>query len=308
MTGREADGRTGTLLCLGLGYTARSLARRLSAAGWRIAGTARSNTGAAAITAEGWQGHVLREDGAAAVRSPMLAAALSEATHILVSVPPDGAGDPVLRALGPEIEQARQVAWIGYLSTVGVYGDHGGAWIDESTPPRDPGLRGERRLASESAWLELGARLGKRVAVFRLPGIYGPGRSAVDQLRAGTARRIVKPGQVFNRMHVDDIALALAAAMTTPTPHRIFNLCDDEPAPSEDVVAYAAALLGLAPPPAIPFAEAQLSPMAASFYAQSKRVSNRRMKHELGVRLVYPTYREGLAAIAELEGPPPPAG
>lgn len=283
------------LLCLGLGFTARALALRLAAKGFRIAGTARSAKGAAAIRAEGWDGLVF--DGERP--SEELASAVAGATHVLVSAPPGEAGDPVLRALGRVLRQAPRLAWIGYLSTVGVYGDHGGAWIDEDTPPTNPGVRGQRRLDAESAWLGFGRAHGKRVEVFRLPGIYGPGRSQIDQLLAGTARRIVKPGQVFNRIHVDDIAAALEAAIAAPPRHAIYNLIDDEPAPSDEVIVYAAGLLGMAPPPAVAFDEAQLSPMAASFYEQSKRVSNRRMKDALGVRLAFPTYREGLAAIAE---------
>lgn len=296
-TGAQAHGRAAappTLLCLGLGYTARALARRLEPKGFRIAGTARNSEGAAAITAAGWQGLVL--DGAH--RSPDLDAAIAEATHVLVSAPPDEAGDPVLRGLGEALAGSHQGAWIGYLSTVGVYGDHGGGWVDETTPPVDPGIRGQRRLDAEAAWLAFGRRHRARVEVFRLPGIYGPGRSQIDQLLAGTARRIVKPGQVFNRMHVDDIAAALEAAIAGPARHEIYNLADDEPAPADEVIAFAAGLLGMAPPPAIDFAEAPLSEMARSFYAQSKRVSNRRMKEALGVRLAYPTYREGLRAIA----------
>jgi nucleoside-diphosphate-sugar epimerase len=264
-----------------------------------VAGSARSAEGAAAITAQGWQGLVLDGDR----RSADLSAAVAAATHVLVSAPPGDAGDPILRALGGELQRAPRLAWIGYLSTVGVYGDHGGGWVDETTPAVAPGARGGRRLEAEAAWLSFGETHAKCVEVFRLPGIYGPGRSAIDQLLAGTARRIVKPGQVFNRIHVEDLATALEAAITQPPRHSVYNLADDEPAPADEVVAYAAGLLGMAPPPAIPIESAQLSPMAASFYEQSKRVSNRRMKEALGVRLAYPTYREGLAAIAAQREP-----
>jgi nucleoside-diphosphate-sugar epimerase len=198
------------------------------------------------------------------------------------------------------LAQARELGWLGYLSTVAVYGDYGGGWVDETTPPRDPGTRGQQRLDAEQAWLAFGERGGRRVDIFRLPGIYGPGRSAIDQLRSGTARRIRKAGQVFNRVHVDDIAAALEAAMAAPSAHNVYNITDDEPAPADEVMAYAATLLGVEPPPLVRFEDADLSPMALSFYAQSKRVSNRRMKESLGVRLAYPTYREGLEAIAAL--------
>lgn len=290
----DETGLTGShLLCIGLGYTARALARRLSKRGVDISGTTRTNAGAATLTAAGWRGLVF--DGTDV--SWDLAEAISRATHILVSAAPDEAGDPVLARLGPNLAKSSNLGWIGYLSTIGVYGDHNGNWIDETAVPRDPGVRGQRRLDAEASWLAFGAEHGARVEIFRLPGIYGPGRSAIDQLREGTARRIDKSGQVFNRIHVDDIATALEAAMDRPTGHSIFNFCDDEPAPAPDVVAYAAELLGLPVPPLIPFAQAQLSPMAASFYAQSKRVSNQRMKTALRVTLAYPTYREGLASI-----------
>ncbi len=282
------------LLGLGLGYSARALARRLAVKGFRIAGTARSPDGAAEITALGWQGLVLNGEQ----RSPDLGDVIAAATHVLISAGPQADGDPILQALGSELQRAPKLRWIGYLSTIGVYGDHGGGWVDETTPPADPGRRGRPRLDAENAWLAFGATYGKRVEVFRLPGIYGPGRSQVDQMLAGTAKRIVKPGHVFNRTHVEDIAAALEAAIVQPHQHTVYNLTDDEPAPSDEVVTYAAGLLGMAPPPAVPYSEARLPPMAASFYEETRRVSNQRMKEALGVRLTYPTYREGLAAIA----------
>lgn len=289
-----SDAMPPLLLCLGLGYTARALAHRLAARGFRIAGSARSAEGIAAISAEGWQALIL--DGER--RSPGLADVVTEATHVLISAPPDDNGDPVLLALGRELQEPPHLQWIGYLSTVGVYGDHGGRWIDETTAPNNPGVRGQLRLDAEAAWLSFGKAHGRRIEVFRLPGIYGPGRGPMAQLLAGRTRRIVKPGQVFNRMHVADIAAALEAAIDAPQRHAIYNLTDDEPAPADEVLAYAAQLLGREPPAAVPFEQAALTPMAASFYEQSKRVSNRRMKDALGVRLAYPTYREGLAAIA----------
>ncbi len=281
------------LLCFGLGYSALATARRLAGMSWRISGTARSGEGVAAITAAGFTGFVF--DGAGAGTG--VSAALGDATHVLVSVPPGAAGDPVLVHLGSELGDARGIKAIVYLSTIGVYGDAGGSWVDETTPPNPQSERSRARLAAEQAWITFCRDKGYRLVILRLAGIYGPGRSAIDSLRAGTAKRIVKPGQVFNRIHVDDIAATAAAALGNPTARGIFNVADDEPSPSQDVIAHAAQLLGVAPPPEIAFADAQLSPMAASFYAENKRVRNHRLKTELGVALRYPTYRQGLAQI-----------
>jgi nucleoside-diphosphate-sugar epimerase len=225
--------------------------------------------------------------------------ALNSASHILVSVPPNEAGDPVLSRHGDDIAaQAGHLKWIGYLSTVGVYGDHGGAWVDEETAPRPVSDRGRRRLAAERAWAELGAQTGIPVAIFRLAGIYGPGRNPLDRLKRGEARRIVKPGQIFNRIHVADIAAVLSASIARPPASpRIYNVCDDEPAPPQDVVAFAARLLGRPPLPEESFATANLSPMAKSFYAENKRCRNARIKRELGVRLKFRNYRDGLTAL-----------
>lgn len=290
-TGRS-DG--GSLLCLGLGYTARALAADRAARGWSIAGTSRTPGGAAAIAAAGWKGIVW----AGGDPTDALAQTIGKASHVLVSTPPETGSDPVLQALSMPLAAAPQLQWIGYLSTIGVYGDCGGAWVDETTEPAPASDRSRRRLAAERDWLAFGQRTGRRVEIFRLPGIYGPGRSAIESVRAGTARRIVRPGQVFNRMHVADIAGALAAALAGPHQYPLYNLTDDEPAPPQDVITFAASLLGVALPPAIPFDAAELSPMAASFYAESKRVSNARMKYALGYQLRYPSYREGLTQIA----------
>ncbi len=280
------------LFCFGLGYSASRIARRLAAEGWKVTGTARTPPGAAAIAVEGYDAMVF--DGLAP--SAAMSEALARATHVLVSVPP-GDDDPVLRHHGIDLRSAPSLRWIGYLSTVGVYGDRDGGWVDETGPTDATSLRGRQRIAAEAAWLALGASRQVPTHVFRLSGIYGPGRSAIDRLRDGTAHRIVKPGQVFNRIHVDDIAQAVCAAMAGPALSEIYNLTDDEPAPPEDVVAYAADLLGVPPPPAVAFADADLSPMARSFYADNKRVSNARLHQELGVTLKFPTYREGLHAI-----------
>ena len=283
---------TNTLLSFGHGYSAQALARLLLPQGWRIFGTTRSPEKAAAIGASGaipllWPG--ADED---ATRT-----ALEEATHLLVSAGPTEAGDPILAALRPQIaEAAPRLAWAGYLSTTGVYGDHGGGWVDETTPLAPTTRRGAWRMRAEADWAAIP---GLPLHIFRLAGIYGPGRGPFEKVRTGTARRIVKPGQVFSRIHVEDIARILAASIDRPDSGAIYNLCDDDPAPPEDVIAHAAELLGLPVPPAIPFDQAELSPMARSFYAESKRVRNRRVKEALGLELLYPTYRAGLAALLE---------
>lgn len=276
---------TGTLLSLGHGYSAQALARLLIPQGWAVIGTTRSSDRASALAATGveplvWPG-------------ADLGPALARVTHLLTSVAPDAAGDPVLRAEGARIGAARHLTWVGYLSTTGVYGDHAGAWVDETTPLTPTTERGRARVLAEAEW----AARGLPLHVFRLAGIYGPGRGPFEKVRDGTARRILKPGQVFSRTHVEDIAQVLAASIAHPHPGAIYNVCDDDPAPPEDVLSYAAALLGLPEPPGVPYDAAEMTPMARSFYAESKRVRNDRIKRDLGVRLLYPTYREGLAAI-----------
>jgi nucleoside-diphosphate-sugar epimerase len=203
----------------------------------------------------------------------------------------------VLAHYREEIVGLGSLKWVGYLSTVGVYGDRKGRWVDESTSPKPNSERTEARVEAERAWLEFGEQTGMRVQVFRLAGIYGPGRSVFDKLNAGTARRIRKDGQVFSRIHVEDIANVLEASIAHPNGGAIYNVADDEPAAPDEVVAYAAKLIGVQPPPEIAFEEADLSPMARSFYEGSRRILNARIKSELGVRLRYPTYREGLASL-----------
>ena len=282
------------LFCFGFGYCAGALARRLASRGWAIAGTSRSADGAQRISAQGFTGYVF--DGKSA--SAEILTALKQATHLLVSVAPEAAGDPVLTVLAGELRTAKQWRWAGYLSTIGVYGDSNGAWVDEDTPPMPRQDRSIRRLQAERAWLDLGAATGRNVQVHRLAGIYGPGRNQLVNLRDGTAQRIVKPGQVFNRIHVDDIAQVLDAGIDRGRPGRIYNLTDDEPAAPDEVLVYAAALLGRQPPNPVAFANAILSPMAATFYADNRRVRNGRLRQELGVQLLFPTYRQGLSALA----------
>ncbi len=277
------------LLSLGHGYSAQALARRLVPAGWRVIGTVRRPEQAAALVAAGVEPLAWPGD---------LAPALAAASHVLSSVPPEAEGDPVLRAAGPALAATRHLAWVGYLSTTAVYGDHGGGWVDEATPPSPASARGRARVAAEAAWRATGLPL----RIFRLAGIYGPGRGPFAKLRAGRAQSVVKPGQVFGRIHVEDIASVLAASMARPDSGAIYNVTDDLPAAPEAVLAHAAALLGLPAPAEVPFETAELSEMARSFYGENKRVRNDRIKRELGLRLAYPTYREGLAAVLAAEG------
>ncbi|MBY0298180.1 MAG: SDR family oxidoreductase [Methylobacterium sp.] len=279
------------LFVFGLGYTARHFVERERGRFGRIAATAQTLDRTPAPP----DGVVLRAFSPERA-DPRIAEDLAASEAILVSIPPDG-GDPALKAFAQAIA-ASPARWIGYLSTIGVYGDQGGAWIDETTPPAPTHARTRDRVAAETAWLDLGARTGKAVQVFRLSGIYGPGRNAFVKLREGRAQRIVKAGQVFNRIHVDDIAQALAASLDRPRPGAVYNVTDDEPAPPQDVTALAAEIAGLPLPPAVDFETAALSPMARSFYGENKRVRNRLITEELGVRLRYPTYREGLRALA----------
>lgn len=274
-----------TLLSLGHGYSAQALARRLIPQGWRVIGTTRNPAKAAALAATGVEPLLLPAD---------LAPALAASTHLLASAAPDNAGDPFLAGNAAQIAAA-PLLWAGYLSTTGVYGDHRGGWVDEETPLTPGTLRGHQRVLAEAQWRATGLPLH----IFRLAGIYGPGRGPFEKVRDGSARRIVKPGQVFSRIHVDDIAQVLEASIRQPSPGTAYNVCDDDPAPPEDVIAHAAVLLGLPPPPAVSLAEAEaeMTPMARSFYAESKRVRNDRIKSALGIRLIHPDYRSGLAAL-----------
>ena len=282
------------LLCLGYGYTARHVRAALRGRPWEITGTLRPPL------KQGQDIPILPfdagsdEDGNI---SPAIRAAVKKATHILSAIPPQGVHDPVLHSLGEAIRDAENLRWIGYLSTTGVYGDRGGAWVDEQTPPAPTTERGRSRAAAEREWLDLYLCDNAPVHIFRLPGIYGPGRNALTAVRTGRAHRIVKPGQVFSRIHVEDLALVLIASMNRPRPGAIYNVCDDLPAPPQDVTAYACSLLEVPPPPAIAFEEADLSPMARSFYAENKRVRNDLIKRELGIALAYPDYRAGLKAL-----------
>jgi len=289
------------LLAVGLGYSAKELARRLHAQGWRIIGTSRSAEGARAIDAMGYEG--IAFDGAAP--SPALSRATREATHLLVSASPGPQGDPLLAQHADDL-RAASLQWIGYLSTIGVYGNHDGKWVDEETPPAPISRRSVARLEAERGWEAFSRENGVPLGVFRLSGIYGPGRGPLEKLRSGQARAVIKPGQVFNRIHVADIATALEAAIARAGERpgaRAYNVTDDEPAPPQDVLDFAAGLIGAPRPPRVPFEAADMSPMARSFYADNKRTSNARMKQELGVTLAYPTYREGMRALAQAQDP-----
>jgi nucleoside-diphosphate-sugar epimerase len=281
------------LFAFGLGFSAFALAKRLTAKGWQIAGTARGDNKIARLGREGYA--IARFAGERG--DERLSKLLAGTTHLLHSIPPSPEGDPVLASYRTEIAALPSLAWVGYLSTVGVYGDQEGGWVDERTEPKPNSARTDARVEAERAWLAFGQETGVPVHVFRLAGIYGPGRSVFDKLKAGTARRINKDGQVFSRIHVEDIAGVLEASIARPRGGAIYNVADDEPAAPGEVVAYAAELMGVAPPPEVAFDEADLSPMARSFYEGSRRIMNARIKSELGVKLRYPTYREGLAAL-----------
>lgn len=273
------------LFILGLGYSARHFVRQFGGTFSHIAGTVRDPGRRDDLA--GIELHAF--SGSSPARETV--ERIGEADVLLISIPPGSAGDPAIAAFGDMLAAGRRK--VVYLSTIGVYGDHAGGWVDESTPPQATLDRTRMRVVAEQAWTDM---TGGDAAILRLAGIYGPGRSALVTLRAGTARRIIKPGQVFNRIHVDDIASSIMAAVK----HRgggTWNVCDDEPTPPQDVIAHAAKLMGVAPPPEEPFETAEMSAMARSFYASSARVANAKLKRELGVTLAHPTYRHGLEAL-----------
>ena len=276
------------ILFFGFGFSAQALAKLLPTSGWKISGTSRSAEGAAAISAAGFNGLVF----------DAMTSIPADVTHIVTSVPPDAKGDAVLRKFGAELsERAQHFAWVAYLSTTGVYGDHDGGWVDETTPLTPNTERGHRRLTAETDWLHLFQHQALPLHIFRLAGIYGPGRNALESVKDGSAKRVIRKGQIFSRIHVDDIAGILLASMQKPHPGRAYNVADDEPCPPQDVITHAAALLNVPPPPEVAFEDADLSPMARSFYMDSKRVSNARVKQELGYGFRYPNYRVGLKSL-----------
>lgn len=278
---------TQTLLSLGHGYSAAALAARVLPMGWNVLGTTRKPERAELLRAQGVTPLIVGTDD--------IAGAVHNATHLLSSAGPSAEGDPFLPLLASAIEAAPNLSWIGYLSTTGVYGDRGGDWVDEESATKPESTRGQWRLAAEQDWRALGGH------IFRLAGIYGPGRGPFSKVRSGQARRIIKQGQVFGRIHADDIAQIVAASMARPNPGQIYNCSDDMPAPPQDVIGYAAQLLGLPLPSEEPFETAEMSPMARSFYAANRRVRNTRIKSELGVRLLYPDYKVGLRDLLKRE-------
>ncbi len=279
------------LFVFGLGYVGAAFAESLAARGWSVSATGRTPQARAAVEALGFSA-VDPDDKAAMVE------AMRGVNAVLVTAPPTGEGCPALETVIPALAAAEAFPdWIGYLSTTGVYGDFDGGWVFESSPLKAQSVEGARRVGAERDWRQVCRGMGLTVATFRLPGIYGPGRSAFDRLKAGEGRRIVKPGQVFSRIHRDDIVSGLLASLEKPRAGAVYNLCDDEPAPPQDVMEHAARLLGVPVPPDLPFNALGLSPATRRFYAENKRVSNALAKAELGWRPRYPTYREGLAAI-----------
>jgi len=277
------------LLSFGHGYSAQVLASRLLPLGWKISGTTRDEDKAVKLRDIGIEPFLWGDSG--------IEDAFASTNAILISTGPNEQGDPVLFRYRTLLEKhAKNLEWAGYLSTTGVYGDFDGQWIDEDTTLKPQTKRGQLRLSAEQDWQSVS---GLPLHIFRLAGIYGPGRGPFSKVRNGTARRIIKKGQVFSRTHVDDIAQVLLASLTTPNPGRIYNVCDDDPAPPQDVICYAAELLGLPLPPVVNFEDADLSPMARSFYAENKKVLNSRIKSELGVTLLYPNYKAGLKAMLQ---------
>ena len=285
-----------TLLIFGYGYTAKALVALMRPLPGAVTATTRSPEKAARLATEGLTARVFPGTD--------LSEALGQARRVLISAGPDAGRDPVLAKLRDAFARATHLDWVGYLSTTGVYGDHGGGWVTEDTPLTPATERGRARVAAEAEWQALWRDHGLPLHIFRLAGIYGPGRGPFAKVRNGTARRIIKPGQVFSRIHVEDIAQVLRASMDQPQPGAIYNVCDDLAAPPQDVIAHAAELLGLPVPPDTPIDQADMSPMARSFYAESKRVDNSRIKRELGVNLRYPDYHAGLAALLAAAGSP----
>lgn len=278
------------LFCFGLGYSATTLAQELLQEGWRVSGTCRTLEKCETFRPHGIITHIFDTD------LPLQNVwDLDTVTHVLISTPPTESGDPVLLQHREDLKNLPNLQWVGYLSTTGVYGDHQGNWVDETTPITPPDARTQRRADAEQAWLDSGLP----VNIFRLSGIYGPGekRNALDSLKRGEARCIDKPGQVFSRIHVEDIAAILRASIENGHTGEIYNCADNEPAPQAEVVTYAAKLLAVSPPPLIAFDQADLSPMAQSFYQSNRRVSNQKIKEQLGVSLSYPSYREGLESL-----------
>lgn len=286
------------LFCFGYGYTCDYLGHELGkAGGWRISGTTRDLEKRSLLRSRGVEAHIF--DYEHPLADPRYI--LEDTTHLLISTPPDEEGDTAFRMHASDVAHIKTIEWIGYLSTTGVYGDRAGAWIDETAELRPSSKRGSRRLKAEEQWLSFGQQHNVPVHIFRLAGIYGPGRSALDSVRAGVARRINKPGHFFSRVHVEDIVQTLLASFAKPHGGRAYNVCDDTPAASHEVIAYACELLGKPIPPLVEFEEANLAPITRSFYMDNRKVKNERIKEELGVKLKYGDYKEGLRGCLEAE-------
>lgn len=286
------------LFCFGYGYSCEHLGHVLERSGqWKISGTTRDSDKKCNLREHGIHAHIFDYDMPLADPLYML----RNVTHLVISTPPDDEGDPVFNTHGHEIAQLENLQWIGYLSTTGAYGDQNGGWVDETTPTRPTTKRGSRRLKAEEQWLSLHEHYGLPVHIFRLAGIYGPGRSALDSVRSGIARRINKPGHAFSRIHVEDIVQVLIASMTHPKGGEIYNVCDDHPAPSHEVISYACEMLGIEPPPLLPYDKVDMAPITQSFYADNKRVHNDKIKNDLGVDLLFSDYKKGLQACLENE-------
>ncbi len=293
----EPLSRDKKLFCFGYGYTASFLAERLRDFGWKISGTTTDPEKKVFMKQAGIEAMLYDQNHQ--INDPFQT--FHDVTHVLLSVPPGTDGDPVAEHHGMDLAQLPNLEWVGYLSTTGVYGNHDGAWIDETSNLAPTSRRGSIRVRAEQQWQSLQVNEGLPLEIFRLSGIYGPGRSAIDSVRAGTARRIDKPGHVFNRIHVEDIVQVLIAAMNKPKPGEIYNLADDLPSPSNEVVTFACNLIGIDAPPVTLFDQAEMAPIVRSFYKDNKRVRNDKIKTKLGVDLLYPDYRSGLQACLEIE-------
>lgn len=285
------------LFCFGYGYTASFLAERLKTCGWKIAGTTTDPEKRVFMKQAGVEAQLY--DHNHTIMDPYHT--FRDVSHVLLSIPPGADGDPVVDVHGLDLCKMPNIEWVGYLSTTAVYGNQDGNWVDELTPPEPTSRRGSLRLRAEQQWQFLHTNDALPLHIFRLSGIYGPGRSAIDSVRAGTARRIEKPGHVFNRIHVEDIVQTLVASMNKPNPGAIYNLADDLPSASHEVVTFACNLIGLDPPPLTQFDQTEMAPIVRSFYKDNKRVRNDLIKTELGVELLYPDYRSGLQACMEIE-------
>ncbi len=286
------------LFCFGYGYSCSWLGQALLEQGnWELAGTTRDRDKKNFMRESGIRSYVF--DNEHMIPDPLYM--MRDVTHLLISTPPSDEGDPAFLAHAQDIVKLPNLKWVGYLSTTGSYGDRNGEWVDENSVTRPGTRRGSRRLKAEDQWLSLYENYNLPVHVFRLAGIYGPGRSALDSIRSGVARRINKPGHAFSRIHVEDIVQVIMASMSNIAAGEIYNVCDDEPAPSHEVIDYACQLLGIESPPLIDFDKVDMAPITRSFYADNKRVKNDKIKNELGITLKYSNYREGLKACLAYE-------